>query len=129
MQGVGSIAELSLLDGLPAARFVCPPGLIPAPGQYILAHPGGTEPPLATSVFAAQIFDDGFLAAPPLPSSWTPGTDLYLRGPLGHGFSLPPDARRIGLIAFKRSSRTLLALLEPAFRQDASITLVAEHIP
>lgn len=129
MQGLGTIAELTLLDGMAAARLICAPGLIPAPGQYVLAHPGGVDPPLATSLIAAQIFSDGFLAASPVPGAWHPGSQLHLRGPLGHGFNLPGAARKIGLIAFKCSTRVLLSLWEPAFRQDASVTLVAEHIP
>ncbi len=129
MQGIATVAELSLLDGLAAARLVCLPGLIPSPGQYVLAHPGGVDPPLATWLFPAEIFSDGFLAAPPVPSSWRPGIQLYLRGPLGRGFSLPPRARRLALLAFRCSSRVLLALLKPAFKQGAAVTLVAERIP
>ncbi len=129
MQGVGAVAEVSLLDGLPAARLVCPPGLIPDPGQYVLAHPGGGDPPLADSLFAAQVFEDGFLAPSPTPAVWTPGTRLFLRGPLGHGFGLSPAARRIALIAFRCSSRVLLSLVGAAFAQEGSVTLVAEHIP
>ncbi len=129
MQGTGTVAELSLLDGLTAARLVCPPGLIPSPGQYVLAHAGGVEPPLAAWLFAAESFSDGFLAASPVPASWRPGVQLHLRGPLGHGFSLPPSVRRLALIAFKCSSAILLSLLRPALTQEAAVTLVAERIP
>jgi NAD(P)H-flavin reductase len=54
---------------------------------------------------------------------------LYVRGPLGHGFSLPPSARKIALAALDCSPRTLLSLLKPALRQEASVTLVGESIP
>lgn len=136
MQADGQINELILLDGLPAARILCPPRLIPAPGQYLLAHADGSDSPpalrssvLAAPVFAAKIFASGFLAAPPAPSSWIPGMRLHLRGPLGHGFSLPASARRVALIAFDQSPRRLLSLLDPAFKQDASVTLVCDHQP
>ncbi len=129
MQTKGTIAELVLLDGLPAARILCPPPMIPAPGKYLLAHANGSDAPLAASVFPASSFTDGFLAAPPIPDSWTPGTHLHLRGPLGHGFILPQSARRVGLIAFDDSSRRLLALLDTALTQDASVTLVCENPP
>ncbi len=129
MQAEGKVAELILLDGLPAARILCPPKMIPAPGQYLLAYASGSDASLAASVFAAKILTDGFLAAPPAPASWIPGTRLYLRGPLGHGFILPPSARRVGLVAFDDSSRRLLALLDGAFKNEAAVTLVSDNPP
>ncbi len=129
MQAEGIIGELTLRDGVSAALIRCSDGLIPAPGQYVLAHAAGSEAPLATILFAAARFPGGFLAAPPIPSTWGVGAQLHLRGPLGHGFRLPASARRIALVAFRCSARTLLGLLEPAFRQDASVTLVGEDAP
>ena len=129
MQAEGSITELILLDGQLSARLRCPAGLVPAAGQYLLAHAAGSDAPLASAVFSASTVPDGFIIAPPIPAAWTPGTRLYLRGPLGHGFRLPLSARRIALIPFECSPRSLLALLHPAFQQDASVTLVSEMAP
>lgn len=136
MQAEGKVAELILLDGLPAARLLCPPRLVPAPGQYLLAHADGSDSPLADSVFITKSFAGGFLAAPPAAASWVPGTRLHLRGPLGRGFTLPASARRVALIAFNAqrtnagdSPRRLLALLEIAFKHDVSVTLVCENPP
>ena len=95
MQAEGIIKQLVLLDAKPAVRIQCDPSLIPAPGQYLLAYADGSDSPLAASVFSAKSFVDGFLAAPPMPASWAIGVCLHLRGPLGHGFILPKDARRI----------------------------------
>lgn len=129
MQGEGTISELLLLDGASAALIHCPAGLIPAPGQYLLAHAVGSDAPLATPLFAAGVLADGFVTVPPISSTWTPGMQLHLRGPLGHGFSLPPLARRIALVSFKCSSRTLFSLLDHSFRQAASVALVADQTP
>jgi hypothetical protein len=136
MQADGKISELILLDGHPAARIECPPGLIPAPGQYLLAHAEDSDAPLATTVFAArtlahqrQTGEDGFITAGPMPASWLPGICLHLRGPLGHGFAVPASARRIALVAFDGSPSALLPLLDTAFQQDAAVTLVCEHAP
>jgi NAD(P)H-flavin reductase len=136
MQADGKISELILLDGHPAARIECPPGLVPAPGQYLLAHAEDSDAPLASAVFAArtlahplQTKAEGFVAAGPVPASWLPGTCLHLRGPLGHGFTVPASARRIALVAFDSSPSTLLPLLETAFQQDAAVTLVCERAP
>ncbi len=118
-----------LLDGVPAVRIHCLPGLIPAPGQYLSAYQPGSTSPLAEILFRASLERDGFLAAPPVPSEWRPGIHLDLRGPLGHGFALPANARRVALIAVDDSPRRLLALVEPALKQDASITLVCDRPP
>ena len=129
MQAETKIVELILLDGKPAARILCPPKMIPAPGQYLLAHADDSDAPLAASVFAAKIFADSFLAAPSVPSSWTPGTRLHLRGPLGRGFVLPSSARHVALIAFDNSSARLLPLLDLALKQGSSVALVSETPP
>lgn len=129
MQGEGTVSELVLLDGLPAARIDCSASLIPAPGQYVLAHAAGSDAPLASALFASSILPDGLIAAPPIPSTWHPGTRLRMRGPLGHGFSLPPSAHNVALIAFHCPARTLLSMLELAFRQAASVTVVGVQLP
>ncbi len=129
MQGEGWIREVLLLDGGTAAHVSCGPELVPAPGQYLLAHAAGSDAPLATVLFLARALPDGFLTTPPIESTWAPGTRLHLRGPLGHGFAVPAGARRIALVAFQGSPRTLLSMLEAAFRQEASVALVSTEIP
>ena len=129
MLGEGRVSELVLMDGSAGAQIACAAGLVPAPGQYLLAHAFGSDAPLATALFTARAFADGFLTAAPVPSTWTPGIRLHLRGPLGHGFSLPSSARRIALIAFQCSPRTLLSLLNGSFGEDASVALVSGQIP
>ena len=133
MQAEGKVVELSLLDGLPAAYISCPPRLIPPPGTYLLAYLPGSGSAVATVVYAGGLLAEtqriginGFLAAGPLPGSWTPGARLTLRGPLGHGFSMPSSVRRVALVAFHSSPRPLLALLDGALKQKAAVTLVCE---
>jgi Iron-sulfur cluster binding domain of dihydroorotate dehydrogenase B len=136
MRAEGIIKELVLLDGKPSVRIQCDVNLIPAPGQYLLAYADGSESPLASSVFLAKSLIGGFLATPPIPTSWTLDTRLHMRGPLGHGFILPNNARRVALIAFEtqqtranNSPARLLALLDPALKQEASIVLVRQTPP
>ncbi len=113
-----------------AARIACPPALIPAPGQYLLATPLSEPlPVLAQPLFSAGVCLGGFYAAPPLPANWLPGAVLRLRGPLGHGFSLPPGARKVALAAPHGNSARLLALLEPALAQKASVALLSSQPP
>ncbi len=129
MQAEGQVSELVLFDGASAARIECPAGMIPQPGQYLLAHEGDPSIPLATVLFASMAFPGGFVAAPPLPSTWRPGTRLRMRGPLGHGFNMPVTARRVALVPFHYSSRILLSLLEPARKQVAAVVWIGDYVP
>lgn len=127
--GAGQIDE-TFIHAERAARIRCAPNLVPAPGQYLLAHaPSEPDAPLPHPVFLAASHPTGFYAAHPLPVAWTPGTRLALRGPLGRGFRLPAFARRVALAAFGGRPSRLLSLLEPALAQKAEITLLAETIP
>ncbi len=129
MLGSGTIAQVTLMDGEPAADITCASGLVPAPGQYLLAHRSGSDAPLADVLFRAELTADGFVAAPPIPETWLPGSKLHLRGPLGHGFVLPRHARRIALIAVDGAPRRLLALVGSAHDRDGSIALLCENAP
>ena len=129
MQGKATVAELSLMGGQRAAYLVCEASMIPASGRYVLAHEEGSDLPLAAELFAAEYRSNGFVAAPPIPRAWRPGSVLDLRGPLGRGFELPPGARRIALIAFNDDPRRLLPLASAAIRQDAAVALVCRNAP
>ena len=125
----GKIIECFLDARRAAARIACPRTLIPAPGQYLLAHDPASDDPLAVPVFPAGTCPEGFLAASPLPPSWNPGLALALRGPLGHGFSLPVSARRVALAALDASPAYLLGLILPAQAQGAALSLVCDDPP
>lgn len=129
MLGTGTVAELILMDGRPAARIVCEFGFIPAAGQYLLAHQVGSDVPLAQALFLSAIRPDGFIAAPPVPPEWQPGVRLALRGPLGHGFSLPDGASRVALVAWDDAPRRLLPLVTDLLRHDVATSLVCSETP
>lgn len=119
----GALKEI-FWDG--SARIECPPELIPAPGQYLLTHAHASDSPLADSVFISRSAPTGFFAAPPLPASWTPGLLLNLRGPLGHGFSIPNSARKVALIAFDDSPARLHGLISLALKQKAEVVVLCD---
>jgi NAD(P)H-flavin reductase len=129
MLGEGRISELRLLDGHRAARIASASGLIPAAGQYTLAHAAGSPDPLAAPLFLVHADRDGWLCAPPVPEEWQPGRRLNLRGPLGQGFDLPPSARRVAAVAPDGDCRRLLPLLQGALANEASVTLVMDRTP
>lgn len=104
----------------------CPANMVPQPGQYVLARSLEDHiSPLAVQLFPVEYPSIGFWAAAPLPPSWLPGTQLELRGILGHGFSGFSGARRIALASIAQDSARLLSLLDPAHHQAASLTLFA----
>ena len=123
--GEGQLVEI-YLDS--RSRITCPPDLIPAPGQYILAHASRSNSPLAVPVFFSDSAPNGFRAAPFLPLAWTPGTQLNLRGPLGHGFAIPAFARKVALITFDESPARLHGLISIALKQDAEVVLVSNMV-
>jgi dihydroorotate dehydrogenase electron transfer subunit len=127
--GIGTIVEV-YIEKNAAARLACPSGLVPGPGQYLMAEdPIGTGEILPASIFSAGTAEGGFLITSPIPKAWTPGTTLNLRGPLGNGFKLPPVSRAVALAAFGETSHRLSALIEPAITQGAAVTLLCAQPP
>ena len=83
---------------------------------------------MAVPVFFSDFAPNGFRAAPFLPLAWTPGTQLNLRGPLGHGFAIPSLARKVALITFDESPARLHGLISIALKQDAEVVLVSNMV-
>src|SRR5688572_2113598 len=121
--GTGQITEI-YLDG--SARIDCALELVPAPGQYLLAHASDSASPLAAPVFLYESVPNGFRFAPPVHASWPLGTRLNLRGPLGRGFVFPSSSRRIALIAFDDSPVRLHGVMSLALGQDSEVVLVCD---
>lgn len=128
-QSRAELVEIRLEEGLAAGRLQCPPAMLPAAGRYLLAHEHGSDAPLPVPVFNAGPAPGGFLAAPPLPANWRPGSSLLLHGPLGRGFSLPTSARKVALAALAETVARLRILLQAALEQGASVVLVGKHRP
>jgi NAD(P)H-flavin reductase len=120
--GQGQLFEIYLDSSV---RIICPPELIPAPGQYLLAHASASDSPLAVPVFFSDSAPNGFHSAPLTNSAWMPGMRLNLRGPLGHGFSIPAFSRKVALIAFDESPARLRGLISIALKQGAEVVLIS----
>lgn len=121
--GQGKIEEI-LLDG--SARILCPPDLIPTPGQYLLAHKPASNSPLPVSLFFMDSTSNGFCSAPPTPKDWKPGDSLNFRGAIGHGFNIPTSAKKIALIGLDETHARLHGLISFALKQNAEIVLVSQ---
>lgn len=129
-QANGEIVEVWLEGEMVAGQIKCPETVLPLPGQYVVANDTSwDEAPLPFSLFPAGFVPGGFLSAPGLPSNWQPGTRLNLRGPLGRGFQLPAQARRVALAALRSSPSRLLPLARQAILQGAAVSLFSAHPP
>lgn len=124
--GKGQIVEVFLQSGLRQARISCPTNLIPSAGQYLLAGSDASYDPLPVPLFYTDFSPSGFITASPLPTAWTPGREISLRGPLGSGFTLPVTARKVALVAFDDSYARLYGLIAPALKQNAAVVLVCD---
>jgi len=123
----GRIVETRLDGSQRTAWIACPTAVIPEPGQYVSAwSPQDQDTALGTILFAAESDPDGFLAAPPIPGSWEPGTPVTLRGPLGRGFRLPPTSRRVALVALGDSLSRLLPLGIDAIEHQIAVALFTD---
>ena len=128
----GQVLELILEDEFQYVRVSCPPNMVPAPGQYLLAS-DGSDPALPVPLFHTDFAPQGFTAAMPSMRSWNPGLVLYLRGPLGRGFSPPLSLRKVGLVAFDDGPARLKGLIRHAIHQNSAVVLVSnsasENVP
>lgn len=121
----GKIAEI-LLDG--SLQIDCSPEMIPSAGQYLLAHNPASNSPLAVSIFSTDSTPNGFRSAP-LTVTWHPGDSINLRGPIGHGFSIPNSAKKIAFVIFDDSIAYLRPVIASALKQNAEIVLICNATP
>jgi NAD(P)H-flavin reductase len=124
--GKGQVVELILKDGVRHARISCAGNLIPSPGQYLFAGTASQSDLLPVSLFSTESTPGSFTASAPIPEYWTPGMELALRGPLGHGFILPSSARKVALVAFDDSPMRLQELMRKALKQGAAVVLISD---
>lgn len=123
----GQVLEVILRNGFREARIACPSRVVPSPGQYLLAGTASQSDPLPVSLFFTESTPQGFItAALPVPETWMPGLELFLRGPLGRGFSIPESARRVALLSLEGSPARLFGLVAPALKQAAAVVIASD---
>lgn len=124
----GRVIEIRLeANGQREALVSCPHGAIPHAGQYVLASdPYDPGEILGTALFVTEKSHQGFWTAAPVPVSWSPGTNLDLVGPLGHGFDLPRNVQRLGLVALGDTISRLRPLIELKGNSPGSKTLFTD---
>jgi len=127
--GVWEIMEIGLADGAVQLRVSAKTNIHPQPGQYFLAYAPEANEPLAAPLFFAGTSNTDWILAGQFPAQWQPATRLNWRGPLGRGFQLLPESRRVALVDWGTRSYSLPALISLALAQDASVVWYSHHMP
>jgi hypothetical protein len=131
----GRVTEIRFDASRQVEAFVsCQLEAVPQPGQYLLASDAnGAEEVLGTALFIAEKAIGGFWAAPPVPYAWKPGMVLNLVGPLGHGFDLPREIQRLGMVALGDTVSRLMPLVAQYQQPHRNMVLFSDlpfpHIP
>ena len=117
------ILEIAHTGSITAGVLDLPARFWPQPGQYLPCQRDADHlQNLPTNLF--RVLGPGerlYLA--PLPNHWLPGDIIQTLSPHGRGFSLPPTARRIGLLALDVAPLRLLPLVNDALSQNAAVVL------
>ena len=124
--GKGQVLELILESGFRHVRIACAVDMIPSPGQYLLAGIASHADPLPVPLYSTESTPQGFTACAPISDTWTPGTDITLRGPFGRGFVLPSLARKVVLVQFDGTPSRILGLIQPSLDQGADVVIVSD---
>ena len=122
------VSEIKLnFDNQLTARIECHKKAIPSPGRYLMAwDKSDMDAVLGIPLFASEVSDHSFLTSPPVPPNWQPGTELLMRGPLGHGYNLPTDRKRIGLAAFECTIARLIPIINVYLPLKSDIALFTD---
>lgn len=117
------------MDG--ALQLDCPPAKIPAPGSFLLAW-GDDAGAIGTPLYPVGVAPPTSPRVAPINSAlqkWDVGSRLTLRAPIGRGFHIPKNSRRIALAAIESTPARLLPLIHPALAQNAEVALFCNTIP
>jgi NAD(P)H-flavin reductase len=129
----GELLEIRFEAGRPAFLINCPRSIQPRPGQYLQANSSDRTETLPISIFPASLPSSSNPAtmefSPAFPTGWRPGDGLYLRGPLGNGFTFPSGFSRVALVACRTSPAPLFPIARLAVEQGAEVAFFSDEAP
>ena len=121
------LKEVYLTEGGLLGRLDLPLSLRMSPGQYLMARCQEVLEPLPTPLFKMGVQEGSWLGN--LPASWLAGMTLQVRGPLGHGFTLPVGCQNLVLASLTGTNVRVLPLTQIALRRGIAVTLLANSLP
>ena len=111
-------------------RLACESPLHPLPGQYLLARTAGMQQIIPIPLFCRAVEGMDLIVAPPVPTDWLPGTEIYLRGPLGNGFHPPATMRHLVLADLSgNQGQRLLQLASDVVETTVETALLSDSAP
>jgi hypothetical protein len=127
-QGIGRVSEVRLGSGGKIELSIsCPASLIPSAGQFVLGlDASDLDEVIRTPLFRIEKSQREFWASPLYPVKWGPGTNLNLIGPVGHGFNLPHNIERLGMITLGNTIARLLPLVNQSTATQTNMTLFTD---
>jgi hypothetical protein len=125
---IGRVREIRLgASGHVEVAIACQAHAIPQAGQYVLAkEKDDRQVVLSTLLYQVEKSNQGFWATPLNEVSWSPGMGLDLAGPLGHGFDLPSNLQRLGLVASGETVSRLLPLIRQTSLSHTGVALFTD---
>jgi NAD(P)H-flavin reductase len=119
----GTITRIWGTFGQLAADITCAGNMIIVPGQYLSI----TTPDQITAIpnicFPIHINDE-ILQVSPIPNEWHPSQKVEVRGPFGHGFSIPQISKKVCLVSWDQHPNRLMDMLKKTIREQREIILV-----
>jgi dihydroorotate dehydrogenase electron transfer subunit len=109
--------------------FDLPDKFLPHPGQYLPCQKSENNHSILPAYLFQSFGAHTQMTLGPLPENWSPGDQIRFLPPQGKGFTLPPSARRVGLLPLGVSPLRLLALIKLALAQNAAIALFCDPKP
>jgi hypothetical protein len=126
---MSSFAARLLSTSLDACEIQSSPDLNVQPGQYFMAARTDAFDPLPTVLYPAGKAGSKLIVTQPFPSAWQVGTPLTLRGPLGRGFSIPAQARRVAIVNAGTAGMVLKPWLEAVLERGGEVVIFSDHQP
>jgi len=126
---ITKITEISQVGRERAAIFELPDKYSPTPGQFLPCQQAKSDPDDCIINLFPMVSPTQSLALGSIPENWNPGDLIAYLPPQGHGFLLPTNAQRVGLLALNTTPARVLTLSRPALAQGAAVTLFYDSRP
>jgi hypothetical protein len=119
----GTVSRIWETFGQLAADITCSGGMAVIPGQYLSINIPDQISTIPDICFPLRI-NDQLLQVSPVPNDWRPGQQVEVRGPYGHGFSVPQISKKVCLVCWDRHPNRMMDLLQKIIRDHKEVILV-----
>jgi hypothetical protein len=119
----GTVSRIYETFGQPAVDINYSGIMTVFPGQYLSIHIPDQISTIPDICFPLRI-NDQLLQVSPVPNDWRPGQQVEVRGPYGHGFSVPEISKKVCLVCWDKHPNRMMDLLQKTIRDHKEVILV-----